>query len=407
MWRRMGMVVFGVLVASVVLLGVDVSLASACGCKRASSIDQAILDTPEIFYGAVESFQEREDGAWIATVKVSKNYKGKRARDGSEVEVKTGISADVCGFDFRPNRSYLIFASVEDDELSTTTCHYTEKLKSAPISPEVRSLALKPVGKGTVTERVSRASGVFVGRVEDAGKGFAGRFQDTPLEVKVMTAYKGVRKGKKITLRYDQEACTGGKKKRSLLDDSDLSGDVEVPFEKGKRYLFFTYGEDPMMVTPCHGNFAEVETSAASEQLDELKTLCRKGRCEKLGVGYAKASKLRSTLQKEAEQKARVTIERCAGEVPMYSSAGAITDVDLSIRARPDGKVELVNIQSSGSVADGGIYDQAVECIAKTLPEWVMTEFPGDPVVIELELRLADDKRGPKFKEVGVKMIAN
>ena len=36
-----------------------------------------------------------------------------------------------------------------------------------------------------------------------------------------------------------------------------------------------------------------------------------------------------------------------------------------------------------------------------------MTEFPGDPVVIELELRLADDKRGPKFKEVGVKMIAN
>ena len=402
--RRLWMVVIMALAWSASMWAVDTASAEACQCKRASSIDQAVIDTPEIFFGTVEAFEERDDGAWIATVKVSKNYKGRRASEGDEVEVKTGLNEEVCGFDFRPNRSYLIFATVEDDELTTTTCAYTEKLKEAPIGPEVRSLAMKPVGKGSVTERASRASGVFVGQVTDAGKGFAGRFHNAAIEVKVTTAYKGVRKGKKLTLRYDEEACTG-KKKRSLLDDSDLGlTDAEVPFEKGKRYLFFTYGEDPAMVTPCHGNF--VEEGAASEQLSELKKVCKRGSCEKLGEGYARASKLRSKLKEEADQKVRVTIDRCAGKVPMYSEDGALTDVDLSIRALPGGKVELVNIQTSGSIADGAVYDSAVACIAETLPEWVMSSFPGEPVEIELEVRIKDDRRGPKFEEVNVKLLA-
>lgn len=402
--RRFGMMVLMVLAWSATMWAVDTASASACECKRASSIDQAVIDTPEIFFGTVERFEEREDGAWIATVKVSKNYKGRLARDGSEVEVKTGMNEEVCGYDFRPNRSYLIFATVEDDELTTSTCAYTEKLKEAPIGPAVRSLAMTPVGKGTVTERASRASGVFVGQVTDAGKGFAGRFHNAAIEVKVTTAFKGVKKGKKLTLRYDEDACTGGKK-RSLLDDSDLGvGGGDVPFEKGKRYLFYTYGEDPAMVTPCHGNF--VEEGVASEQLSELEKVCKGSRCEKLGEGYARASKLRGTLKAEADQKARVAIDRCAGKVPMYSSDGALTDVDLSIRALPDGKVELVNIQTSGTIADGSVYDAAVACIAGTLPEWVMTSFPGSPVEIEMEIRIKDDRRGPKFEEVRVKLLA-
>ena len=84
----------------------------------------------------------------------------------------------------------------------------------------------------------------------------------------------------------------------------------------------------------------------------------------------------------------------------MYSKSGAITEVNLDVQLRPDGKVELLGLSTSGTIASQTIYDKASDCIAGGVSKWSVSEFPGLPVTAAMKIQIADAKKGPKFERI-------
>lgn len=370
--------------------------ASACTCtERAADLDEEVARRGVIFYGAVTAFDELSPELWAATFKIDKSYKGKFKED-AVVTVMTGATPKQCGVDFRIGRKFIVYADEQGGGLKTSTCHYTEKLVDPPIAPEVRSLAPVPTGKGSVESRTRRAADVVVAKVTKAGRGFAGSWDAVIFEAKVSRSFKGTRAGKTLKIMYDEEACSGGKK-RNLLAEDDMFGEA-APFEEGKSYLIYTFDDDPTRVMPCHGNFEPL--GAASAQVDELATLCAGGACNKMGQGHRAVTRLRNGLRGKAISQAKSTIKSCARKLPMYSKSGAITEVNLDVQLRPDGKVELLGLSTSGTIASQTIYDKASDCIAGGGSKWSVSEFPGLPVTAAMKIQIADAKKGPKFERI-------
>lgn len=378
----------GCLTLLTLMLGAHASV-MACECS-AKTLDEATHEADEIFFGKVAAFDEVEGGDWAATFDVERAYKGKTRTKGSSV-IQTREDAKACGVQFRIGSTYMVYASREGDTLKTSTCALTQKLKRAPIAPEVRGLAPVVPAQGALVGRVSQASMVFVGQVKEVGKGYAGSFDDVLMEVKVETSFKGARRGKTVVVRYDEKSCPG--KSRSLLDDDVLHGTLKAPVEVGESYLFFTHGESPVAVAACHGNHVAV----ASAPLDELKALCKGKTCEELGRGHAQAAKLRAAIGQKILSQAKISLDQCAGEAALYSSEGAITALDMQVRARSDGKVDMLDIRTRGTHEGGAMYDAAVECVAGKVALWGVPAFDGGALELDVLLRMKEGARGPRF----------
>lgn len=387
---------WGVGAAVVMCASLAAQRASACTCsERAADLDEETARRGAIFYGAVTAFDELGPELWAATFKIDKSYKGK-FKEGSVVTVMTGATPKQCGVDFRIGRKYIVYADEQGGGLTTSTCSYTEKLADPPLAPEVRSLAPVPTGKGSVESRTRRAEDVVVVKITEAGRSFAGSWDAVIFEAKVTTSFKGTRAGKTLKIMYDQDACSGGKR-RNLLAEDDMFGEA-APFEEGKSYLLYTFDDEPTRVMPCHRNFEPL--GDASAQIRELEVLCAGGACNKMGRGHKAVTKLRNGLRGAVASRAKSTIKTCAKKLPMYSKSGAITEVSLDVQLRADGKVALLGLSTSGTIASQTIYDKVSDCIAGAVSKWSVPEFPGEPVVVAMKLQIADAKRGPKFERV-------
>lgn len=404
MGERIGRMVIAMAAAWAVLGATGLGVAEACECARAANVDEATETIPVIFFGRVGSFEASEDDEdqWVATLGVQKVYKGDDLSEGGLVEVGTRAHRKQCGIDFRVGATYLVFADREGDRLVTSSCHFTERLKRAPMAPNVRSLAPVLPGKGGVKQRARRASKVFTARIEDATSGFAGSWHDVELKVRVTRAYKGTRRGRRLKVRVDERSCLGERAQAGgLLSDADLRG-REAPFEEGGTYLFYTHGEAPAAVMTCHGNLTEA--GAAAGQIAELEELCAGRACEALGASHARAAKLREELREQVEGRSRKAVEVCARQVKgMYGEGGAITELELSVQLRPDGTAQVTNVESRGTISDGSVYDRAVKCVAEQVPGWEISEFPGEPIEATASMKLEEARR-PRFASVEVQM---
>ena len=381
--------------------------AQQCRCPQGrAGLDLATHRSPIVVYGEVHSFEEVDEFTWVAKIEVGRGYKGS-FEEGDEIAVYTGYGEDRCGVTFTPGRSFLMFIERSEGRLRASSCDPNEQLDVAPIGPQVRSLAPVPPGKGRVVERASRANHVFIGEVTEAGDGFAGSWHGSGLKVRVTRPFKNTKKNQKIEIGFDELTCRGGRITNNLLAE-DIPGSTKgAPFIKEKLYLFYTYGENPVSITPCHGNF--VEESAAGDQIKKLSALCGTSRtCNDLGRGWSDAARHREALSRSALAMTKQSISQCAARTAMFSGKkGSITKVDWRLNLRPQGKVDLLAVETEGSLEDASVYDAVSACLADSVSSWSIESFPGEPLEVEVTQRFRDKSSAPRYEASQIRFVYN
>jgi hypothetical protein len=370
-------------------------LLASAKCPKVVDPEQMSMNSDTIVYGKVVSLNALEGDRWHAEVEVHTSYKGKHKPDDT-VDVYTAGYTDI---DFRLEQSVMVYANKgSGGKLETPKCANPKSLPEAPLAAETSSLFATPPGKAPLEIRARRASAIFVGEVTAAGKGFAGRWDGVILKVKVIDAIKGTKRNATVKIRLDEDSCGGGKRRNLLSDGDMLAGDAKAPYEVKKTYLFYTFDESPYQVLLCHDNMQP--KAAASEDISMLKTMCKKKRCQS---GHDVVGKLRLGVKQSVEKKSMASLKQCAAELPLYTKSGAITDLEVKVRVRPDGVTELLNVASSGTVEDGSVYDALGKCMERQIVQWDFEAKEGRPdLEAGVTLRMKESSRGPKYEDVSV-----
>ena len=376
------------LVAGALTHVVALEQAQACQCP-AQTFDDHVKAADVIVYGKVLNFSEVEDNDWRGSVSVLKSYKGILG-EGDIVVVRTPPVGN-CGLSLKANRAYMIYASRKKDHVSLNLCAPTRPLRRAPIAPGITSILPRPVGPGSVAQRLARASDVAVVKVTEAGVSYAGSWHNVKAQGTITTSFRGQKKGK-IQIALDERAC--GKKKLNFEDDA-LKSQGGPKLKKGASYLMFTYGDSPTRVAPCHGNLVEV--SQATKALEELKALCKGKVCHTMGAATLQAAALRKALKKQVFTQAKSTLSTCHKK---HAKGGVITDITFDVALLPGGKKASVReLKADGTIEDASVYDAFLQCVVDTTQSsWKLTPIQGDPVRANMVFKL-DPKRArrPKF----------
>ena len=69
----------------------------------------------------------------------------------------------------------------------------------------------------------------------------------------------------------------------------------------------------------------------------------------------------------------------------------------MQVRARSDGKVDMLDIRTRGTHEGGAMYDAAVECVAGKVALWGVPAFDGGALELDVLLRMKEGARGPRF----------
>ncbi len=308
-------------------------LLATAKCPGETNLEQSTLESEVIVHGKVVALTPVGEKYWDAEIEVSKSYKGKYREEDTVMVRSPQGDLEV---DFQVDQSVMVYASKGGEgKLETTRCLGSKSMKEAPLAAEMSSFFAVPPGKAPIEFKAKRASAIFVGEVTAAGRGFAGRWEGVMLKVKVKDSIKGAKRNATVRVRLDEDTCGGGKKRNLLSDDDMLAGDAKAPYEVKKQYLFMTYDEAPYQVLLCHDNMQP--KAAAEEDIKLLKTMCKKKRCQS---GHDDVGKLRLGVKQSVEKKAQSGLKQCSKELPLYTKSGAITDLELRIRVRPDGVTE-------------------------------------------------------------------
>lgn len=128
-----------ILQLSVLLFLINAAAAAAfsCSCMLGGAPCQSYGSTPVVFSGkvtAVETFETTREGVPFkiqqrrVRLAVLESFKG---IDSQAVDVVTGQGGGDCGYDFKVNESYLIYAWEEKGKLSTGICSRTRPMADA------------------------------------------------------------------------------------------------------------------------------------------------------------------------------------------------------------------------------------------------------------------------------------
>src|SRR5688572_4549078 len=100
--------------------------AAACTCMPPRPPAESFPDATAVFYGRVLGVQSVPPGSAIVNVevrfRVEESWKGP---SGPVLVVRTGRDSAMCGYSFRPDTDYLVYAHGDADRLSTTLCSRT------------------------------------------------------------------------------------------------------------------------------------------------------------------------------------------------------------------------------------------------------------------------------------------
>lgn len=95
----------------------------ACSCMSRPQPGIAAANADAVFYGTVVlGLLDEDDNQKIYQIKIEAQFKGPK-RD--EIEVRTGLSSAVCGYDFSIGGKYLVYAHEHDGTFSTNICTRT------------------------------------------------------------------------------------------------------------------------------------------------------------------------------------------------------------------------------------------------------------------------------------------
>lgn len=144
----------GILVSLAVRVG---ALLQACSCLPPSPPLIAAEEVDLVFAGEVQSIEELEPGVPFSSLQVtfgvSELFVGERSM--SEVQVQTASDGALCGFGFRVEESYLVYARENRDGFGTGLCDRTRALSRAEEDlealrgrPDPLSLHVAPVTEG-------------------------------------------------------------------------------------------------------------------------------------------------------------------------------------------------------------------------------------------------------------------
>lgn len=106
----------------------------ACSCLPAKSAAQELKQSTAVFSGKVVKIKRHKQADNIfASVEVvfsiQKVWKGVKKKT---VSVFTSSNSAACGYSFRENQTYLVYANGNDEgKLSTSICSRTKRLKDA------------------------------------------------------------------------------------------------------------------------------------------------------------------------------------------------------------------------------------------------------------------------------------
>lgn len=364
------------------------SSALACQCPT-KTIDDHVKDADVIVYGKVLGFNEVEDNDWRGSISVLNSYKGTLTE--GDVLVARTVPLRQCGVTLKANRAYMIYASRKKDHVVLNACAPTRPLKRAPIGPGITSVLARPTGRGSIAQRMARASNVAVVKITKTGVSYAGSWHNVEVEGAIVSSFRGQRKGT-LNVVINERAC--GKKKLNFEDDPfEKKGDAKL--KKGSSYLMFTYGDSPTRLAPCHDNLIEV--SKAQAALATLKALCKGKTCQTAGAATLQAAGLRAALKKEVFGQAKATINTCHKK---HAKGGVITDISFDVALRPGGKNAQVRaLKADGTIEDGGVYDAFLGCVVDTTQTaWTLTPIEGDPVRANMTFKLDPKRpRRPRF----------
>ena len=85
------------------------------------------------------------------------------------------------------------------------------------------------------------------------------------------------------------------------------------------------------------------------------------------------------------------------------ASAGAITDFELKVRLQPQGKAELLDVSSRGTLPDGKIYNALGSCMQEQLETWEAGEQNGRPdLEATIKLQMKEASKGPNVTRAEV-----
>jgi hypothetical protein len=128
----------------------------ACSCLPTKSTAQELEQSTAVFSGKVIQIKRRKQAENIfasveVTFRVEKAWKGLKRKT---ITVYTSSNSASCGYSFRVNQTYLVYANGNDeDKLSTGICSRTKRIKDARED-------LKELGKGkAIAKNVPKGGG--------------------------------------------------------------------------------------------------------------------------------------------------------------------------------------------------------------------------------------------------------
>ncbi|MBS4175459.1 hypothetical protein [Bacillus sp. FJAT-49736] len=134
MKRIIAIILICTLVVSILIIGPKGTL--ACSCAMKNQPQEKWKKSIAVFQGKVikkktkstSFFTSSSDDPVYVTFQVQKVWKGVNSRT---VTIKTAISGASCGYDFRKNIEYVVYAKEENDKLVVNLCSRTEELSKA------------------------------------------------------------------------------------------------------------------------------------------------------------------------------------------------------------------------------------------------------------------------------------
>jgi len=143
--NKIGMTVFGFLVASSLVLGLFPSMSFACSCIMPVPPLEALSQSDAVFVGTVKGVSSVSDYRKTVDFDVSMVWKGDV---GNDATVFTARDSAACGFGFEAGKTYVVYAhdDAEGEGRTANSCSRTHEV-SGDYTQDEDVIAL---GEGTV-----------------------------------------------------------------------------------------------------------------------------------------------------------------------------------------------------------------------------------------------------------------
>jgi hypothetical protein len=108
-------------------------IVNACSCASLTP-EEAIERTPIIFSGTVSAISKQSAILHSSSDPVQVNFQVDQTWKGptaDQIKISTEISSESCGYPFKANQEYLVYAYQDGDEIKTSLCSRSNLLSSA------------------------------------------------------------------------------------------------------------------------------------------------------------------------------------------------------------------------------------------------------------------------------------